>query len=104
MRPLCSPPSSVDEVQTVVWVARGDMQEFLRGLEVEHRGVGITPLVRLISQVKFAQITIAGSHYFISEAAALMVGEPRQGRGDAGPPDHTQVLKEGGNLTTSPVA
>eukprot|EP00092_Neocalanus_flemingeri_P026952 GFUD01029221.1.p1 GENE.GFUD01029221.1~~GFUD01029221.1.p1 ORF type:complete len:258 (-),score=82.29 GFUD01029221.1:247-981(-) len=39
---------SVEEVQAVEWVARGDMQEFLRDLE--HRGVGITPWFRLISQ------------------------------------------------------
>lgn len=38
----------VEEVQAVEWVARGDMQEFLRDLE--HRNVGITPWFRLISQ------------------------------------------------------
>jgi len=44
--PVLTP--SVEEVQAVEWVARGDMQEFLRDLE--HRGVGITPWFRLISQ------------------------------------------------------
>jgi len=44
--PKLSP--SVEEVQAVEWVARGDMQEFLRDLE--SRGVGITPWFRLISQ------------------------------------------------------
>jgi len=39
---------NMEEVQAVEWVARGDMQDFLRDLE--HRGVGITPWFRLISQ------------------------------------------------------
>jgi len=39
---------SLEEVQAVEWVAREDMKDFLRDLE--HRGVGITPWFRLISQ------------------------------------------------------
>jgi len=44
--PVITP--NVEEVQDVEWVARTDMQDFLRDLE--HRGVGITPWFRLISQ------------------------------------------------------
>jgi len=44
--PVITP--NIEEVQAVEWVARRDMQDFL--MDLEHRGVGITPWFRLISQ------------------------------------------------------
>ena len=75
--PVITP--NVEEVQDVEWVARTDMQDFLRDLE--HRGVGITPWFRLISQVKYGT---SKHHFLISliylEASSILVGKPGQDR------------------------